>query len=326
MDYLPYILGGLFIGSFLNVCIWRLPRHISINDPKRSFCTGCNRQLTWWENIPLLSWVALKGKCRTCEAKISWRYPFVEALSAFAAVLSLQFFGLTATGVVIYALTASLIVITFIDFDFKIIPDKISLPGIIVGLLLGTVSEFSDYLQPPVTQGAFDSLLGMLIGGGFFYAIAVLYYVVAQRDGLGGGDIKLMGMTGAILGWKSVAPTIFLGSLFGAGVGIVIMTIDALRHRTVPLKDLFSRLVVSAIVGVVLGTTWLSLLSHFAGPQFLWKENLDLMLKAIVFCLVFGSVFLILQRGDRKLEIPFGPWLALGTVLYVFLDPPIFKF
>lgn len=255
---------GLCLGSFLNVAIYRLPRDLSVVNPRRSFCPGCKRQLTWWENIPVLGWLCLGGKCRTCRSKISGQYPLVELLSGIAAVGVALRFGVTPVGFVVYALLLSLIVITFIDFEFRIIPNVISFPGITLGLLLGIAAEYSHFfscqrseLYCPMTTGAMDSLVGMLIGGGFFELIGRGYEWWAKREGIGGGDVKLMAMTGAIMGWRSVAPTIFMGSLVGAVIGVAVA---------------------------------------------------------------------LLQGTGRKTEIAFGPWLAVGAVLYIFADLPYFRF
>lgn len=242
---------GLIIGSFLNVCIYRVPRKLSVVSPARSYCPKCNTQLSSLENVPVLSWLFLGGKCKTCKAPISGQYPLVEALSAIAAAACFMRFGLTPTGVVLYALVAALIVITFIDFEFKIIPNVISYPGITIGLIIGAVSQYTGVFQHPISQSAWDSLLGMYAGGGFFWVIGEIYFRVTKTVGLGGGDVKLMGMTGAILGFNSIPTTIFLGSLAGSIVGIATI---------------------------------------------------------------------VLRGGNRKSEIPFGPWLSLGCILYIFTD------
>ena len=175
------------------------------------------------------------GKCHFCKAKISGQYPLVELLSAFAAAAAALKFGITPTGCIIYALSAALIVITFIDLEFKIIPNVISFPGMIFGLLLGIAAQYTPYFTTPLTESAWDSLLGFLCGGGFFYAIGAVYYICTKRVGLGGGDIKLMSMTGAILGVNSVPPSIFIGSMLGAVIGILLMTIGGNgRHTEIP--------------------------------------------------------------------------------------------
>ena len=251
------IILGLCIGSFLNVVIWRLPRGKSVLNPTRSFCTSCEKPLKAWHNIPVLSWLILGTKSACCSKPISGRYPFVELLSALGAVASYLYFGLNPTGILIYALVATLIAITFIDFDFKIIPNVINYPGMIIGLFIGIISQYTQIFAPPITQSALESLIGFLAGGGVFYAIFAFYYMLTKKMGLGGGDIKLMAFLGALLGWQCVAPIIFMGSLAGSVIGIAVM---------------------------------------------------------------------LLQGSGRNTEIPFGPWLALGAVLYIFTDIQVFRF
>lgn len=248
---------GLLIGSFLNVCIYRVARKLSILSPYRSYCPNCKESLRCWHNIPVLSWICLLGKCSFCKTRISGQYPLVELLSAAFAFASILHFGPTITGVIVYILCATLIVITFIDLEFKIIPNVISFPGMIIGLLLGIFSQYTGLLNWPLTQDAFDSLLGFLLGGGFFYVISLFYYLCTKRIGLGGGDIKLLAMCGAVLGVSSVPPTIFAGSLAGASIGILLM---------------------------------------------------------------------VIKGSGRHTEIPFGPWLSLGALLYIFTDLSIFRF
>ncbi len=249
---------GLCIGSFLNVVIYRLPRKLSVSFPRRSFCPGCQMMIQWYDNLPVLSWILLRGKCRGCKTKISPQYPVVEALSALAAIETVIRFDVTPTAFVIYALVAALIAITFIDLEHKIIPNLISFPGMTLGLLLGIASQYTHAFQsPPITRDALDSLLGFIVGGGFFHVIGAVYYLFTKRVGLGGGDIKLMAMTGAILGWESVPTTIFMGSLIGSVVGIGMM---------------------------------------------------------------------VVRGGGRHIEIPFGPWLSLGAIIYIFSDIRWFGF
>lgn len=255
---------GLLLGSFLNVCIYRMPLRISVMSPARSFCPSCERQLTALENIPVISWAIQKGRCRGCQNSIPVRYPLVELMAGVAGSATYLEYGITVTGLIVFLIALTLIVITFIDLDHRIIPNRITFPGIAIGLAMGVTAEFTDLLRCspyadicPLTQGLSDSVIGMLVGGGFFWAIAVAYYAATKTVGLGGGDVKLLGMTGAMLGWRSVAPTIFIGSIVGSIVGIIAMVVTG---------------------------------------------------------------------QGRKTEIPFGPWLALGAIIYLYFDLPFFKF
>ncbi|MDH3356731.1 MAG: prepilin peptidase, partial [Desulfobacteraceae bacterium] len=148
---------GMCIGSFLNVCIFRLPSSTSIINPSRSFCPQCNSAIQFYDNIPVVSYLWLKGRCRNCEAPISLRYPLVELMTGILAIAILFMFGLTLEGVIYFVFISSLLVITFIDIDHKIIPDIISLPGIPIGLA-------ASFVLPAMTFKS--SLLGLLVGGG----------------------------------------------------------------------------------------------------------------------------------------------------------------
>jgi len=216
--FLPDILiliFGLCIGSFLNVCIYRMPREkISVGYPKRSMCPNCGTQLHFWENIPLISYIFLLGKCRTCKTAISMRYPVVELISACFALATYYKFGLTTIGLVYYVLLIALVVITFIDLDFQIIPNSISLPGIVVGFLT------SVFLPEISVQ---DSFLGILVGGGLFFSIAYIFVTIRGIEGMGMGDVKLLAMLGAFLGLKGVMFIIFISSILGTISGIIVM-------------------------------------------------------------------------------------------------------
>ena len=214
MLYFSAFCFGAVIGSFLNVCIRRLPAGESIVYPP-SHCPGCGTRIRGRDNIPLLSYLLLCGRCRSCGSRISLRYPAVEALTAIALVLLLYRFGLTGSFAVAAVFLTALIVISFIDLDHQIIPDVITLPGIAVGLLLSVAG-----MGPRVL----DSVLGALLGGGLLYAVAVGYHAWTGREGMGGGDVKLLAMIGAFLGWRSVLVTLVLGSFTGAlvGVGLIL--------------------------------------------------------------------------------------------------------
>ncbi|MHB8057976.1 MAG: prepilin peptidase [Desulfuromonadaceae bacterium] len=230
---------GTLVGSFLNVCICRLPKDESIVSPP-SHCPFCSYQIRWYDNIPLLSYLLLRGKCRGCGARISIQYPFVELLNGVLTMLLFLRFGPTPVFAALFLFCSALVVITFIDIEHQIIPDEISLPGIIVGFAL------SFFLQG---HGWLNSLLGILLGGGSLLLVAYSYQRLTGKEGMGGGDIKLLAMMGAFLGWKAVPFIIFASSLIGSVVGISIM---------------------------------------------------------------------LLQKKDTKLAIPFGPYLAVGAVLYIF--------
>jgi len=207
---------GMCIGSFLNVCIYRLPESKSIADPPRSICPSCKSHIRFYDNMPVLSYIWLKGRCRNCNAPISFRYPLVELMNGIVAVALLFKFGLSVESLVYFVFISSLLVITFIDLDHQIIPDIITLPGIPMGLI-------ASFALPTITLKA--SALGLLIGGGSLWFVAWAYNLIAHRDGMGGGDIKLLAMMGTIIGWKGVIFTIFASSVIGSCVGITMMLI-----------------------------------------------------------------------------------------------------
>jgi leader peptidase (prepilin peptidase)/N-methyltransferase len=216
---------GCCIGSFLNVCIYRLPQDLSIVSP-RSFCPRCRTPVRGYDNIPLLSYLLLRGKCRSCGNIISWRYPLVEALTGGLAVALFLKYGLTISFFALFPFTAALVVITFIDLDHRIIPDVISLPGIVVGFGLS-------FLLPDPSWK--ESLIGLLAGGGSLYLVAVAYETLTKREGMGGGDVKLLAMIGAWLGWKAVLFTLFFGSLSGTLIGGGAMLLQKQgRHYAIP--------------------------------------------------------------------------------------------
>ncbi len=223
--YIIAFIFGSLIGSFLNVCIYRLPRNLSIVRPA-SRCPSCNTPIRPYDNIPILSYIFLGGKCRVCGAKISLRYPFVEFLNAALYVLVLWRFGIGWYIPLYFLFCSALIVIIFIDLDFQIIPDSITLPGIVIGLIAGSFLLPDPFMRYD-TLGFRSSIIGFLTGGGLFYAVAVL-----SRGGMGGGDIKMMAMVGSFMGWKTVLMTTFFGSLTGAVLGIMLMAFKGKGRKT----------------------------------------------------------------------------------------------
>ncbi len=249
-DYLPFnilafVLGAI-VGSFLNVVIYRLPAKKSIVKPTSS-CPSCGTLIKPWHNIPILSYIVLGGKCAYCGARISPRYPLVELITALFCLATFRRFGFQPIFFVEFAFICLLIAITFIDLDTMTIPDVLSLPGIVFAFL-GSV------LTGMLTWKA--SLIGLLAGGGSFWLLSFLYYVIRGKEGLGGGDVKLMAMIGAYTAWPGVLFTVLFASLAGSIVGI--------------------------------------------GMMFRKKEGLATML-------------------------PFGPFLAMGAICYLYWGPAFFR-
>ncbi len=225
LGYLAVALFGLSVGSFLNVVIWRMPRGKSIVSPS-SRCPSCDTPIRPWDNVPIISYVLLRGKCRYCGARISPRYPLVEALNGGLWVLMYWRFGPGWDLPFYLAFSSALVAVTFIDLDFQIIPDYITLPGIPLGLIAGMLI-LPDPGARAVDLGWKASLGGAALGFGMFYAIAIL-----SRGGMGGGDIKLMAMVGAVTGWKGVLMTTFLGSLTGSALGLFLMATRGKGRKT----------------------------------------------------------------------------------------------
>ncbi|NVN89886.1 MAG: prepilin peptidase [Desulfuromonadales bacterium] len=207
---------GAVVGSFLNVCICRLPANESVVSPP-SHCPHCQYPIRWFDNIPIVSYLLLGGKCRGCQAKISLQYPLVELLNGLVCLALFISFGPTLDFCVFFLFCSALVVITFIDLEHQIIPDEISLPGIVIGFLCSFVLNGLGWL---------NSLLGILLGGGSLLLVAYCYQRLTGKEGMGGGDIKLLAMMGAFLGWKSIPFIIFASSLVGSVVGVTLMLIQ----------------------------------------------------------------------------------------------------
>lgn len=237
---------GMCIGSFAGVCIHRIPLGRSIVRPG-SRCPRCETPLRFYDNVPLLSYVWLKGICRYCRGSISPRYPLLELLTGFLALGAYFRFGISWEGGVYFALIAVLLIVTFIDIDHGIIPDIILLPGIPVAVLCG-------WSLPAMTL--VQCLLGLAAGAGILWVVALAYRLIARREGMGSGDVLLMAMIGAVIGWQGVLFTIFTASALGTVAGFAIM-----------LK----------------------------------------------------------QGKDLKMAIPFGPFLSMGAMAYIFFGPRVMR-
>ena len=206
--------AGLLVGSFLNVLIYRLPREKTVV-AGRSACPHCSHTVAWFDNIPVFSYVLLRGRCRRCRQRISAVYPVVELLSAGIAGFCVYRFGLSLQALWIYCFVAALLVITIIDWRHRIIPDELSIGGTVFGWIGALVC---------LDLTLVESFMGSLVGGGLLLAVALLYKAIRKMEGMGGGDVKLMAMIGAFLGWKLVFPVLFFASLLGSIYGIYLMT------------------------------------------------------------------------------------------------------
>lgn len=248
---------GFIIGSFLTVCVYRLPfgrqkgppamgpddgeveeseseadlvkplveegRSLSITYPPRSFCPRCSEQLKWYHNIPLFSWIFLGGRCAFCKATIPVRYPLVELLTGFAALLTADMYFVGAedpgTAIIIFLFCCSLIVISFIDIEYYIIPNKITYPGVIIAAVIAAVNQQFSLFGPPVVQGLEESFWGLMAGAGLLFFVAKTYELIRRRQGLGLGDVKLLAFIGMLFGPAASLFTIFLGSMVGGVIG-----------------------------------------------------------------------------------------------------------
>lgn len=239
---------GAIIGSFLNVCIHRMPQGKSIVWPG-SHCPACEKKIPWHDNIPFISWLLLRGRCRFCKAKISARYIIVELLTACVLVAFFRSFGLTYDFFLYAIFSCGLIVATFVDIKHRIIPDEISIGGIILGFLFNVVRYFAPNSQPPTPNHIFDSLLGIITGGGIIYltgkAFDFVYFkllkkppIQGETESMGGGDVKLLAMIGAFLGWQKALLTFFLAPFFGIVIGVINLAVK--KEHTVPYGPFLS--------------------------------------------------------------------------------------
>lgn len=212
---------GLMVGSFANVCISRLPKKQSVVFPA-SHCPKCNKPIHVTDNIPLISYILLKGQCRNCQQKISMIYPAIELLTGLLMAAVFYRFGFSVECLIYAIVVPALVIITVIDIEHQIIPDVITLPGIIFGLIAGS------YMH-----GMWDSFLGLLLGGGMFWLLAEGYFRLRGKIGMGGGDIKYIAAAGALMGWVQVLFIIFVGALAGGifgGIGMGVKKLNFLSR------------------------------------------------------------------------------------------------
>jgi leader peptidase (prepilin peptidase)/N-methyltransferase len=236
---------GAAIGSFLGVCAYRipmgryepihegvreLPLPVSICKPARSFCPACQKQLLWWHNLPIISWFLLRGHCGFCGQQISFRYVFIEISTAVLCTLCYWRYGLTLTAATAFIFACALVVITFIDLDYMIIPDVITYPGTLLGILIAITNNVyspatSHLFEAPFVSSISAALLGLAAGPGLLLSIYYFYLIVRKREGIGLGDVKLLAVIGAAFGMDGALSTIFVGSIIGAVVGVSLIAL-----------------------------------------------------------------------------------------------------
>jgi leader peptidase (prepilin peptidase)/N-methyltransferase len=242
---------GSIIGSFLNVCIYRLPRRQSIVWPA-SACPHCGRALAWYENVPIVSYVALRGRCRTCRGRISPRYPIVEALTALMFAGGLWYYGPTLLLISRLVFGCALIVLFAIDLEHYILPNVITLPGIIVGFLFSLTTE----------PGWMDSLVGIVVGGGALWGMFEAYRLIRREEGLGFGDVKMLAMIGAFIGWRLTLVALIVASFTGSLLGVALIATGRGNMKSALPFGTF--LALGGAFAAVLGPTLLNwYLGHF---------------------------------------------------------------
>lgn len=237
---------GLIVGSFSNVCIYRIPRNESIIYPA-SHCPKCHSNILPKDNIPLLSYILLKGRCRNCKTKISIQYPMVEFLSGLIYLIIYLVYGLSVQTLIYILLSSALIIIAFIDLNQQMVPDVISLPGIVIGFILSFFVSHISFI---------NSALGIVVGGGIILIIGITGSVIFKKEAMGGGDVKLAAMIGAFLGWRYIIISLFLGFFLGALTGIfLIMTKIKKREDAIPFGPF---IVLSSFITLLCGEKILS--------------------------------------------------------------------
>jgi leader peptidase (prepilin peptidase)/N-methyltransferase len=241
---------GASIGSFLNVCIYRLPRRESLMWPA-SHCTSCGRTLAWYENVPIVGWLALRGRCRTCGERISIVYPIVELVTAIVFVSGYLIYGWTPLLAARLLFACAMIVLFVIDLQHRILPNVITLPGIVIGFVC------SLFLEP----GVMSSLIGIAIGGGIPWAMYELWLLIRHEEGMGFGDVKMLAMIGAFLGWQLVLFTLMVASLLGSVVGgVMILSKKGSLKYALPFGTF---LAVAALMAAVVGDRFVAWYAGF---------------------------------------------------------------
>lgn len=250
LSFFAFALGAI-VGSFLNVVIHRFPREQSIIFPA-SHCPHCNAPIRWYDNIPLISYVVLRARCRRCGKPIASRYPLVELANALFYLASFTHTGPTIGFLLLAAITSMTIALIYVDAEIQILPDVIDLPGILIGLVIGALALGASYPKLTLSSSLTDSLLGALFGASVLLAIIGIYWLVRRVEGMGQGDVKMLAMIGAVLGWRAIPGVLLLASVAGAAIGVPL-ALRSGRGMQLPLP-----------FGVFLGLAFLAVL--FFGP------------------------------------------------------------
>ncbi len=256
---------GSIVGSFLNVCIHRMPKEESVVWP-RSHCPHCQKRIPGYDNIPFLSFILLRGRCRFCRKRISLRYPLVELLTALLMVALFERFGLRYEFFLYMVMLWGLIIATFVDIAHRIIPDEVSVGGMIVGFIMVTVTGFTLHPLKFTITPLVNSFLGIIAGGGIIYLTGVLFDLVyfkllkkpaidGETESMGGGDVKLLAMIGAFMGWPLAILTFFLAPFLGIVVGIINLTTK--KDHTIPYGPFLS---IAALIALFWGDKIISLI------------------------------------------------------------------
>lgn len=253
MTLLLLFIVGAVLGSFLNVLIYRVPRGRSIVRPPSS-CPSCGSRIRPWDNIPLVSYAILRGRCRACGDRIPARYPLVELLSALLPVALHTTHGFTPQFWIYWVLGCVLIVLSFVDLDQRILPDRATLPGLVAGLVVAPLAGLTSWA---------GSLVGAAVGGGALYLIALLGAAVFRKESMGGGDIKLAAMLGAFLGWQLIVLSLFVAFLIGSIVGVGAIAVKGRDwDHTVPFGPFIA---IGAGVGMIWGWRIVDWYLHLSG-------------------------------------------------------------
>lgn len=289
------LIMGLLVGSFCNVCVGRWPHGESVVSP-RSRCPKCMNAITWYDNIPLLSWLILGAKCRNCKAPISWQYPLVEAITGVLFVAVYLRFGLTLATPIYMVMAAAMVVVTFQDLADWTIPDEITLTGVPIGLGLSVVAMLMGD-ESLLIAHPFDAILGIVLGFAVLYGLDRVTVLLLKKPGMGMGDVKLLAMLGAFIGWQGVLGTLMLASVLGSTIGLAVLLYFRIKDGA--------------------DSTEVSTVPAEAATSLPPEGKEDTVAKVTATDEEDDGISL-----DHR-YLPFGPYLAIGGLVYIFVGPQV---